>query len=144
MRELDQTILDSGKGNALQACVASYFDCDHVNDVPNFIAGLPNTTYLESINVWLSNEHPNLVFAKFELLDNKLAFPTRTGTLVLIAGLSPRGDHKHVVLARVAGTGGLGESFEVVHDPFPEASPPFLRTFEWVGLFVNFGFKTHK
>jgi len=140
MRKLDQTIVDAGKGNALQACVASYFDCVHVSDVPNFLAGLPNTTYLESINVWLSNHHPNLGFAKFALNENKLEFPTRTGTLVLVAGLSPRGDHKHVVLARVAGTGELSDSLEIVHDPYPKAIPPYLRTFEWVGMFVSFGF----
>lgn len=116
----------------MHACVASYFDCETV-EMPNFIAGLQKTKYLKSINSWLLNKHPNLGFAKFELIDNKLAFPTRTGTLVLVADLSPRGVHK-----RVAGTGELGESSEVVHDPFPEASPPFLRIFEWVGMIIHY------
>ena len=138
MRKLDQTIMDAGTGNALQACVASFFDCASVDDVPNFVAD-PGKHYLQSINAWLSSRHPGLSFVKFELQENRLPFPTRSGTLVFVAGLSPRGDHKHVALARVTGTvDELGFNLEVVHDPFPDASFPNLRTFEWVGMFVKY------
>ena len=145
MRKLDQTIMDAGKGNALQACIASYFDCDAVDDVPNFIADPGKQHYLQSINTWLSlSQHPDLAFVKFELDNNRLTFPTRSGTLVLVAGASPRGDFKHVALARVEVVGAddddgerLGFNFKIVHDPFPGAVPPYLMTFEWVGMFVK-------
>ena len=133
MRKLNQTIMEAGKGNALQACVASFFDCENV-DVAD-----PGKNYLQSINTWLSSRHPDLGFVKFELQDNRLPFPTRSGTLVCVAGLSPRGDHKHVALARVTGAPDeLGLNLEVVHDPFPDALTPYLRTFEWVGMFVKY------
>ena len=49
MLKLNKTIMGAGKGNALQACVASFFGCDNVDDVPNFVTD-PGKTYLQSIN----------------------------------------------------------------------------------------------
>lgn len=86
------------------------------------------THHLEALDSWLAETHPNLCFAKLE-------FPARCGTLALVAGLSPRGDHKHVALARVAGSADgaddgarLGVNLEVVHDPYPDAMVPYLRS----------------
>ncbi|HBS06849.1 MAG TPA: hypothetical protein DEA96_17900 [Leptospiraceae bacterium] len=109
MKPVMQTKWDGGKGNALQACIASLLE-QALDSVPNFI---DSADYLKSINDFLK-EH-GWAFLKVELKDGRLIFPCASGILCLIAGESPRGDYRHVILARTAQNG-----FEPVHDPYPE------------------------
>ena len=61
----------------------------------------------------------------------RLAFPPPPGALCLLAGPSPRGAHKHVVVARVSHEGLLEPS----HDPHPDGTM-LAGEAEWAGLFV--------
>lgn len=124
MTPVYQTDFSPARGNALQACVASIFNEDLAN-VPNFIEA---PDYLFALNQWLAKRE--LVFLKVALADGELAFETPKA-VCLLAGPSPRGDFKHVIVARTAGKG-----FESMHDPHPDAAglagPPV-----WAGFFVQ-------
>ncbi|CAK9104760.1 unnamed protein product [Durusdinium trenchii] len=55
------------------------------------------------------------------------------GKLCVLRGTSPRGDHGHVVVARVKADG----EFELLHDPFPDAASPMLRPpFVWAAMML--------
>lgn len=127
MKPIKQTILEAGRGNALQACVASLLELS-LEDVPNF---LESPDYLESLNQWLSLR--SQAFLKVDLTDGRLPYPAAAGLLCLLAGPSPRGTHRHVVLGRTLKNPAGG--FEILHDPFPEAGnlagPP-----QWAGFFL--------
>lgn len=129
-----QTDFSAGRGNALQACVATVFEQD-LEAVPNFISILPPGTCLDAIDTWIAAR--GLAFLKVDLQksENELSFPTGPALCVL-AGPSPRGAFRHAVVARVAAVGrGLVSRFEIVHDPHPDggglAGPPV-----WAGFFV--------
>jgi len=123
-----QTDFTPSKGNALQACVATVLGLE-LDDVPNFIA--QEGDLYESLRNFLSTH--GLGFMKINLNeDGTLPFaPGADSTLCLVAGQSPRGSHKHVVVAEIP-------SFALkpvpVFDPHP--SNDFLQSFIWVGLFV--------
>uniref|UniRef100_A0A0G4HQD9 Isochorismatase-like domain-containing protein n=1 Tax=Chromera velia CCMP2878 TaxID=1169474 RepID=A0A0G4HQD9_9ALVE len=124
-----QTDFTPSQGNALQACVATIFGCG-LDSVPNFIA-MPGG-YAKSLNDWLSRR--DLCFLKVKLQDDKLPFPADfpSPTPVLLAGKSPRGDHKHVVVAEI---GGGKPAATITHDPFPDGGG-LESPLDWVGVFL--------
>ena len=109
-----------GRGNALQACVASLFGLE-LQDVPNFIT-LPEG-YEASIRAFCDVRR--VAFEKMSLHDIPEAYD---GRMCILRGKSPRGDFGHVVVARFVG--GCDTSlhkmmltdagaFRLVHDPHP-------------------------
>jgi len=122
-----QTEFDSGKGNALQACIGTILKVGSLADVPNFILA-PN--YLDAMNDYLGPLGYSFVKVDVSTTDGKLCFPVATGTRCVVTGKSPRGEHKHCVVGSVCAD---GKSFKLSHDPFPggsgiEGSPV------WVGF----------
>jgi len=110
-----QTVLEAGKGNALQACVATLLGVRRMEDVPDFVKE-KGSAYMEALDEFLDNNFPKLALVKVDLVEEKLKFRVATGTRCLLAGKSPRGDHKHVVIATIASD---GVSFHFLHDPHP-------------------------
>ena len=122
---VDQTEFEANKGNALQACVASALNLT-LDKVPNFLAD-PNG-YLAAINTFLAPRR--LGFVKVPLKDQKPFYASPGAHIVcILTGKSPRGNHKHCVLARME-----TEGFELLHDPHP--SREMITDYEWAGLFV--------
>lgn len=124
MNPVWQSHWEDGKGNALQACIASLLNLE-LESVPNFI-DFPD--YLAAINEFL---HPRgLAFLKVKLHSGQLEFASASGIYCLVAGPSPRGSHRHIIVAQTSGPG-----FEPIHDPFPEggnlAGPP-----DWAGFII--------
>ena len=125
MKQVYQTIFEAGKGNALQACIASIFD-KSLEETPNFLSF---KSYADAIADFVQ-VHKGLTFIKFNLPHGALDFDVKHQPLVLAAGKSPRGNHKHVVVGKI-----VGRKIELVHDPYPdgmglEGSPI------WIGFFV--------
>mmetsp|Transcript_3032 Transcript_3032/g.6907 ORF Transcript_3032/g.6907 Transcript_3032/m.6907 type:complete len:134 (+) Transcript_3032:214-615(+) len=123
-----QTDFTASKGNALQACVASALELE-LGDVPNFIA--TDDPY-KSLRGFLGTK--GLGFMKVGLEEGVLPFAVceeDTKSVCIIAGPSPRGSHKHCVVAEACGTGLRG-----IMDPHPDATmlggPPV-----WAGFFVK-------
>ncbi len=123
MTPVHQTNFTASRGNALQACVASIFDTS-LADVPNFIEA---PDYAAAINAWL--ESRGLAFLKVALTSGKLQFAV-DHALCILAGPSPRGSHKHAVVARTRGM-----DFELAHDPHPDGTG-LAGPANWAGFFV--------
>ena len=109
-----------GRGNALQACVASLFGLE-LQDVPNFIT-LPEG-YEASIRAFCDVRR--VAFEKMSLHDIPEAYD---GRMCVLRGKSPRGDFGHVVVARFVGACDTSlhkmlltdaGAFRLVHDPHP-------------------------
>jgi hypothetical protein len=134
----EQTILEAGRGNALQACVASALGVADLARVPNFVE---QPDYMAALNAFLEGYAPRLALVKVDLSKAaqpeegnapRLPLPTAAGTLCILVGKSPRGEHKHCVLARVAPD---GSTLHIEHDPFPLGGG--LRApYAWAGFFA--------
>lgn len=138
-----QTDFSPGKGNALQACVASFFglpmavvpnfitlECGYARGIAEFVSG----------SVLLSNRRRTMM-RKVPLAANALT-EADVGRLCLLRGRSPRGDHGHVVLARLMQLGqeeGVQRcQWEMVHDPHPDdtfLAPQSEEVFGWAMFF---------
>lgn len=134
-----------GRGNALQAAVASIFGLD-LGTVPNFVV-LPEG-YEKAIENFCKERGGTSVKLKLQQQGDDTTTTTidgYEGQLCLLRGKSPRGDHGHVVVARRIGQGESGEStigvrtggFEMVHDPHPDET--FLDESEPFGWCMFFG-----
>jgi hypothetical protein len=124
-----QTDFTASKGNALQACIATVLGLT-LDEVPNFIA-MPGDLY-DNLREYLAKKH-GLGFFKI-MLDDEGRLPFAPGALemiCLVAGDSPRGSHRHVVVARVPPS---SLTPEFVFDPHP--SGDMIRSKSWAGLFV--------
>jgi len=126
MKKVYQTETAAGKGNALQACVASIFD-KNLEEVPNFIEF---KSYAVAIADY-AHQHFELTFVKINLPNGEMDFEVQNSPLVLAAGKSPRGNFKHVVVGKI-----IGKQIELAHDPYLngegiEGSP------SWIGMFVK-------
>ena len=127
-RGVRQTDFTPSKGNALQACIASILGLD-LEDVPNFIAS--EGDLYDALRSFLATK--GLGFIKIPL-DEEGCVPFAPGAAnvrCVLAGQSPRGAHKHVVVAEIASSSTTPVP---VFDPHP--SEQFLSSFIWVGLFV--------
>lgn len=143
MRKHDQTEFEAGKGNALQACVASMIGADQLTDVVDFVKE-GGSDYATLLNARLGSNMPPLAFLKVALKPKadanadadesapRLDTPTAPGTRCLCAGKSPRGDFKHVVVAEVAEDGA---TLRFLHDPHPDRTN-VESPFAWAGFFV--------
>ena len=121
-----QNNFDPGRGNALQAAVASIFGLP-LNHVANFIES-PNG-YDAAIRAFCQAGGVN---SNKITLGTSDAVPSEyEGKVCILRGKSPRGDFGHVVVARRNGDG-----FEMIHDPHPEGS--FLDTNEDFGWCMFF------
>ncbi|CAK9010567.1 unnamed protein product [Durusdinium trenchii] len=129
--QVKQTIFTAGAGNALQAAVASVVRLP-LEEVPNFIEDPAG--YEQAWRTWLHARQLDL--QKILLEDGKLKgddLGRCAGKLCVLRGTSPRGDHGHVVVARVKADG----EFELLHDPFPDAASPMLRPpFVWAAMML--------
>eukprot|EP00658_Telonema_sp_P-2_P063217 TRINITY_DN51936_c0_g1_i2.p1 TRINITY_DN51936_c0_g1~~TRINITY_DN51936_c0_g1_i2.p1 ORF type:complete len:151 (+),score=37.89 TRINITY_DN51936_c0_g1_i2:148-600(+) len=114
-----QTNFTPSAGNALQACVASIMQLP-LEAVPNFIEAPEG--YLCAAQKFLGER--GLCLLKVPLREGyEIEFGLGTdgemaeehAPLCLVAGGSPRGDHKHVVVGRL-----VGSRMEFMHDPHPE------------------------
>merc|ERR1712039_834903 len=117
-----QTDFSPGRGNALQACVASIFSLE-LESVPNFVTAPEG--YENAIRTWLEARARR--FHKVQLEDGRLPSNEAcwSAQLCMLRGTSPRGDHGHVVVAKVSDNGTL----QIVHDPHPDGSglkPPLV------------------
>ena len=138
-----QTDFTPSRGNALQACFATILHRE-LDNVPNFITdpegylaagaappGYPAHSsravqrYLAPLNLCLLkvplNEHGKMAFG---LGVAGMAAPC------VVAGGSPRGDHKHCVVARLC-----GDEFMFIHDPHPDGS---MLSDNWAGSWAGF------
>jgi hypothetical protein len=122
-----QTDFTPSKGNALQACIATILKLE-LEKVPNFIAQTEDI--YDSLRKFLASY--GLGFMKIMLEDGNLPFaPGGDRTICLLAGDSPRGSHRHVVVAELA----QGSTKPApIFDPHPSAH--YLNSHTWVGLFV--------
>ena len=127
MKGLKQTLLEPPHGNALQACVASILMRPDLSSVPNFAAEPDPYSALREFLAPLG-----LGFTKVGCFDGALEFAPvgEGGCWCVIAGPSPRGDHRHAVVGRARGKALVAE-----WDPHPDgrmlAGPAV-----WCGLFV--------
>jgi hypothetical protein len=122
-----------GRGNALQAAVASIFGLS-LELVPNFVA-LPEG-YEAAIKKFCEERGTHSV--KFNLGNGMPSIREEeddefNSRLCLLRGKSPRGDFGHVVVARF-----VSGEFEMLHDPHPDAT--FLDAkdpFGWCMFFLQ-------
>mmetsp|Transcript_6142 Transcript_6142/g.12677 ORF Transcript_6142/g.12677 Transcript_6142/m.12677 type:complete len:226 (+) Transcript_6142:126-803(+) len=127
-----------GRGNALQAAVASVFGFD-LADVPNFVV-LPEG-YELAIQVFCF-DNGRFASLKYNLLQDALdadVWKKYEGKLCLLRGKSPRGDFAHVVVARrtkATDENTHMSAFEMVHDPHPDET--FLDQSEPFGWCIFF------
>mmetsp|Transcript_11059 Transcript_11059/g.17037 ORF Transcript_11059/g.17037 Transcript_11059/m.17037 type:complete len:138 (+) Transcript_11059:82-495(+) len=115
-----------GKGNALQAAVASIFGLS-LSQVPNFIE-MPDG-YETAIQKFCQGGGCNC--AKVMLADNENVMSEYDQKLCILRGKSPRGNFGHVVVAKIE-----NNRFVMLHDPHPDCS--FLdekEQFVWCMLF---------
>jgi hypothetical protein len=106
-----------------------------LSDVPNFIEAPGG--YLAALQAWI--QPFGLSFLKLRLdtsghLPFALQPPELGRPLCLLAGKSPRGDHKHVVVGRVRAD---GVGIEAVHDPIGSDGGGLDGPGEWAGFFVQ-------
>ncbi len=111
-----QDNFDAGRGNALQAAVASIVGLD-LDQVPNFIE-TPGG-YEAAIRDFC--QLGGMIANKIILGSDEANLDMCEGNLCILRGKSPRGEFGHVVVARWNGSG-----FVMVHDPHPEGT--FLDT----------------
>ena len=125
-----QTDFDPGKGNALQAAIASLFS-HPLDSVPNFITS-PNG-YYEGIQSYCSPFGVECIKVSFgNDCSREEILVDHVGKLGILRGKSPRGTHGHVVLARIE----HGGEFQMVHDVHPDET--FLDEKEDYGWFMIF------
>ena len=104
------------KGNALQACVASIF-CKNMTSVPNFISNTnkngKHIPYKEGIKTFVNSIGYDCT--KIELYGSGVKGGVDLlpyyNSVCLLRGKSPRGEHGHVVVARITSS---QPSFEMV------------------------------
>mmetsp|Transcript_64937 Transcript_64937/g.154935 ORF Transcript_64937/g.154935 Transcript_64937/m.154935 type:complete len:137 (+) Transcript_64937:149-559(+) len=123
-----QNDFSPGTGNALQACVASVMELP-LNAVPNFITDADPYAALHRFSA-----EKGLGFFKVETTDGALPFPPSTPdkqVFCILAGKSPRGDHKHAVVGVAK-----GRSLECLADPHPDATM-LEGAPVWAGFFVS-------
>jgi hypothetical protein len=119
-----------GRGNALQAAVASIFGME-LAEVPNFIE-LPQG-YEAAIQSFCRER--GRVSVKLKLAGDDTIEENYERQLCVLRGKSPRGDFGHVVVARRTKQGKTG-GFEMVHDPHPDET--FLDESESYGWCMFF------
>lgn len=113
--QVHQTDFSPGKGNALQAAVASIFGLD-LSDVPNFIEDPRG--YEAAIRAFCEDGGSTCIKIKLlgESADDDL-LSKYDGKLSILRGKSPRGDFGHVVVAK-----RVASEFQLLHDPHPDKS----------------------
>ena len=110
---IHQDNFDPGRGNALQAVIASMFGLS-LKEVPNFIE-MP-VGYETAIKEFCSAG--GIGATKINLIGDGLnQISIYAGKLCCLRGKSPRGDFGHVIVARL-----YNEKFEFVHDPHPDGT----------------------
>mmetsp|Transcript_16928 Transcript_16928/g.38828 ORF Transcript_16928/g.38828 Transcript_16928/m.38828 type:complete len:169 (+) Transcript_16928:185-691(+) len=118
-RKIFQDDFRHGKGNALQAAVASIFGLELI-DVPNFVE-LPEGYEIAIERFCRDRSHACF---KIKINDDCKVDDKHDGRLCLLRGKSPRGDFGHVVVARRKKVNNEtvlnGGEFEMVHDPHPD------------------------
>mmetsp|Transcript_7193 Transcript_7193/g.16256 ORF Transcript_7193/g.16256 Transcript_7193/m.16256 type:complete len:149 (-) Transcript_7193:331-777(-) len=132
-RKVFQDDFRPGRGNALQAAVASIFGLE-LSDVPYFVE-LPEG-YESAIRSFSHDRNRSCI--KIRLDDGVQLDEKYGGRLCLLRGKSSRGDFGHVVVARRDNDKSLvvGE-FQMMHDPHPDET--FLdesEQFGWCMFFV--------
>ena len=111
-----------GRGNALQAAVASVFGLQ-LAEVPNFVASPEGYELAIQQFCFDCGRYASL---KYSLKDDTLdadSWGKYEGNFCLLRGKSPRGDFGHVVVARKVKKADDGETvsaFEMIHDPHPD------------------------
>ncbi|VEU35133.1 unnamed protein product [Pseudo-nitzschia multistriata] len=143
-RKVYQDDFRPGRGNALQAAVASVFGSD-LADVPNFVERPEG--YESAIEMFCRNRNYSCEKRKLPAEGSGVGGtqgPPPSGQrrrLCLLRGKSPRGPFGHVVIARTSVSGPecvhRGAVFEMVHDPHPDES--FLdesEPFGWCMFFT--------
>lgn len=93
----------------MAACVASIIECEF-EDVPQCFHG--DTWDHVAQREWLKGRGWGM--AEHKILEQSMWPPTE-GMLCIVSGKSPRGDHKHAVVAK---THYDTHPFSVVHDPY--------------------------
>ena len=127
-----------GRGNALQAAVASVFGLK-LPEVPNFVE-LPEGYELAIQRFCF--DRCRLASLKYNLREDTLdasIWEKYEGQFCLLRGKSPRGDFGHVVVARRTKKrkdAADVSAFEMVHDPHPEET--FLDKSEPFGWCIFF------
>ena len=131
-RKVHQDDFRPGRGNALQAAVASIFGLE-LSQVPNFVE-LPEG-YEAAIQSFCAEKGWTSLKLKMGE-DTAAPFGEEyEGKLCVLRGKSPRGDSGHVVVAaRRTSKDGCG--FEMIHDPHPDET--FLDESEAFGWCMFF------
>ena len=109
-----------GKGNALQAAVASIFGLS-LDDLPNFIESPEGyEAAMRQFCSYSEGEGNSLNCVKVKLNGDDygriVVDSSYYGRLCILRGRSPRGNFGHVVVAKFTD----GGKFEMIHDPHPE------------------------
>lgn len=129
---IHQDDFSPGRGNALQAAVASIFGLD-LKDVPNFIT--VEGGYENAIRTFCQErggiDCKKMAVDKDKDKDTGKNLLEYNGKLCILRGTSPRGDFGHVVVAR-----RKGDQFEMVHDPHPDGTFLAGDEFGWCMFFA--------
>ena len=129
-KKVYQDDFSPGRGNALQACVASMFGLS-LSDVPNFIT-MPEGYETAIKNFYLQQKkYGKCVKIKIDGSTTNISDEYNC-MICILRGKSPRGDFGHVVVANHVANG----KFEMVHDPHPEAT--YLDSKEMYGWCIFF------
>ena len=110
--KVNQNDFRPGKGNALQAAIASIFQLS-LQEVPNFIESPEG--YESAIQSFCHGR--GITMEKITLSKDVKLSEKYNGKYCVLRGVSPRGDHGHVVVARYRDE--LND-FEMIHDPHPD------------------------
>lgn len=117
MIPVHQTLFGDGKGNCVQAALASILEMD-LEDVPNVIQ---SRYWWEALNQWLKGFGLEVV----EVLAGGDFVPAGYH---LIGGQSPRGNFNHVV---------VGHNGKMVHDPHPDGDGLTTTSGFWIFVSLN-------
>lgn len=104
-------------GNCYQVCVASVLGLQ-IQHVPHFYSnGTDNTAHSAAIAEFLRQKGYFVAYYTWDIVkagtaDGWLNLPDNN--LVIISGMSPRGDFQHAVVGRLNDSG-----WEMIHDPHP-------------------------
>eukprot|EP00547_Thalassionema_nitzschioides_P002686 CAMPEP_0194213520 /NCGR_PEP_ID=MMETSP0156-20130528/14191_1 /TAXON_ID=33649 /ORGANISM="Thalassionema nitzschioides, Strain L26-B" /LENGTH=134 /DNA_ID=CAMNT_0038941573 /DNA_START=122 /DNA_END=523 /DNA_ORIENTATION=+ len=112
--KIHQDDFSPGKGNALQAAVASVFGLQ-LSEVPNFTE-MPEG-YEAVIRKFCQEGGSDCVKVPLKDDSSVVLSDDYEQKLCIVRGKSPRGDFGHVVVAKV-----VEKKFEMMHDPHPDGT----------------------
>jgi len=130
MDGVTQTRFGNPDGNCYQAALATALGLE-LSEVPDYVGGndlVQWADYCTRLRLWLGKR--GTAFYGFGRgKDGQTWADLPEGCLVLLGGKSPRGDFKHIVVAKQE-----GPHLKWFHDPHPDST--FIETVEWCEILL--------